>query len=285
MLAAATTIAATAFRWLNTTIGTYPQETLFVLLVVSALLFAEKWFRWKDAAKRSLVKASALEKKAEALGQQLTETERRCSELEAENASSRAIKDSLTPHKRRIVTCILCAGEISKGNITREVGLDDSVVTEAINALRYDHPAYVRRCGITVGSHQELFTLTDAGKQYAVNHGIPAIEQGDRAIQQTAADAEREALKEQNAMLFKQHNTDAAKIEALEAKVSELRKLVPPPEMHPLGWKSPFESARPRNKSAATPLSGTSATGPFMEIPPQLAAPEGKPIPKRDWDT
>ncbi len=72
MLAAATTIAATAFRWLNTTIGTYPQETLFVLLVVSALLFAEKWFRWKDAAKRSLVKASALEKKAEALGQQLT---------------------------------------------------------------------------------------------------------------------------------------------------------------------------------------------------------------------
>ena len=253
-LAILAAIAEEALRWLKTTITEHPLEISFVLLVAISSLFLEMWIRWMRDAKFAWNKALEFERRIEGLELQITTGEQKCARLETELATLRIPANSLTQHQGRTFRCILCAGQITLPNIVTEVGFDHHIVKEAVHALRHDL-SLVRRAGRNA-NNEELFALSDQGKQFAAEHRIPAIDQGDQMIQQTAADAEKKALEEQNTLLFQQTKTAADRITDLEAMVSNLQKKLPPPRA-----VNPLVEARKKATYGWTSASATPPAG------------------------
>ncbi len=117
------------------------------------------------------------------------------------------------------LTCILCAGKATIARISQELGIQSSLVGANIVQLRYQF-MLVRRDSVLPDT-QEVFELTSTGKQYAIDQRIQAIDQGDQLIQQSAFDAERQALKEQNDMLFQQKNQAETRLAELQRQLDE----------------------------------------------------------------
>ena len=212
------------WQWLISNIRDYPSQVLCLIALGTTAFCIQKWRQWKAQAKDALEKMSKVASRADSLEDELSEREQRIASLEAANANLRVPANPLNQYQSRTFRCILCAGEITMPNIVIQVGFELHIVKEAVQALRHDL-SLVRRAGIN-DNGEELFALSEPGKQFAVDHRIPVIDQGDQVIQQTIADAENRALREHNVRL--ENSQKALDLEniKLQEKLTIMRKMM-----------------------------------------------------------
>lgn len=215
---------AQLWQWLISNIRDYPAQVLCLIALGTTAFCIQKWLQWKAEAKNAFVKMSEFASRTDILEDGLSEKEQRIASLEAANANLRVPENPLSQYQSRTFRCILCAGEITLPNIVIQVGFEHHIVKEAVQALRHDL-SLVRRAGIN-DNGEELFALSEPGKQFAIDHRIPAIDQGDQVIQQTIADAEKRALREHNVRLEKSQKALDSENILLQEALATMRKML-----------------------------------------------------------
>lgn len=187
------------WTWLLSNIQAHPLRIITATSSAATLVVLYVMLLWRRVARIALAKAL----RVDAAEREAKQWKSKCEAFEAEKFKTP--KDPLQESERLVLNCLLCAEEASIAMIAKGMnwtGVDPA--TTIVRDLRYKH-GFVARTRIR-GTKEELFALTDAGKDYAKISGMIAVKQGGKSAVE---------------------NADEIRIKELEAKVRMLDPVKP----------------------------------------------------------